>query len=76
MHGYSDGFGACSGRDDNDNSNDDDEDENLVKNLCIEYGILCHGNMTRPGCPTGPAFDLVLDECDLNLPFSFGNETR
>jgi hypothetical protein len=45
------------------------------KNFCIHYGLLCQQlNMTIPGCPTGPARDLVLDECD--MPFLFGDTTK
>jgi hypothetical protein len=46
MHGYNDGFGACSG------SNDGDaEYENLAKELCEEFGYLCQQNATtRPEC--------------------------
>jgi hypothetical protein len=56
---------------------DDDNGESIRKNFCTDYGIfgmLCHGNMTKPGCPTGPARDLLFrPECE--IPFLPGNVT-
>jgi hypothetical protein len=62
---------ACPPTDADNDENGDLRDES-TRNPCIDYGILCQENMTKPAwCPTGPARDLLLrPECD--MPFVFG----
>jgi hypothetical protein len=69
---------SSSNNGDGDDDNGDFEDESIRKNFCTDYGMfgtLCHGNMTKPGCPTGPARDLLFrPECE--LPFFQRNVTN
>jgi hypothetical protein len=62
MDGYYAGFDECSdaGSTRDGAERDDSSNEDLAKNLCIQSGLLCQQlNMTRPGCPTGPTYDLL-----------------
>jgi len=63
MDGYNDGFVECSTGNSNPDGDDRDDrgDENLAENLCTQSVLLCqHLNITRPGCPTGLSYDLLL----------------